>query len=152
MNIFDIIALVIFFLTVIVCTFKGLLKIVSRFGALFVAMIGSKWFGGELGEKYLGDLIGDAANAVGVVILFILLFLVCRIIFSLLAKLITKVLNAKGLDRFLGMLLGIIGGFAGVYLFGFIAEIIISVASLINAEATVITTIESATILQYFMR
>jgi len=62
------------------------------------------------------------------------------------------VLNAKGLDRFLGMLLGIIGGFAGVYLFGFIAEIIISVASLINAEATVITTIESATILQYFMR
>ena len=152
MNIFDIIAIVIFALTVLICTFRGFLKIVARLGALFVAFLLSRMFGGELGVKYLGDLIGDAASAVGVCISFILLFLVCRIIFTLLAKLITKVLAARGFDKFLGMLLGIVGGLAGVYLLGFVAEIIILVATRINADATIISTIEGSTILQYFMK
>ena len=152
MNIFDMIALVVFFLTVIICTFKGLLKIVANFGSLFFALIASKWFGVELGEKYLGDILGDASGPVGVFILFILLFIVCRIIFGLLAKLITKVLKTKGLDRFLGMLLGVLGGLAFVYLLGFAAELIISVVSLVNSEAAIISTIESSVFLECFMK
>jgi uncharacterized membrane protein required for colicin V production len=80
-----------------------------------------------------------------------LLFLVSRIILGLLAKLITKVLKAKGLDRFLGMLLGVFGGLALVYLLGFAAELIIAVVSTIDPQATIISTIESSVILQYFM-
>ena len=50
MNVFDIITLVIFFGTVIVCAFRGFLKIIARIGAFFGAMILSKWFGATVGE------------------------------------------------------------------------------------------------------
>ena len=39
MNIFDIIAIAIFALTVLVCTFRGFLKIVARLGAFFAAFM-----------------------------------------------------------------------------------------------------------------
>ncbi len=151
MNIFDIIALVIFFLTFINCAARGFLKIIARFGALFVAFIVSRWFGGTLGTQLLGDVLGGFASVIGVIVTFILLFFLCRIIFGLVAKMITKALGSGLIDKILGGAVGVIGGFAGIYLLGLVAQIIILVVSMVNSEATIITTIGESQILKHFI-
>ncbi len=151
MNIFDIIALVIFFLFVLICTIRGFLKILARLGSFFAAMILSKVFGGMLGGMLLGDILGDFAPIVGTVAIFVLLFILFRIVFGFIATGITKVLHTKTLDKILGAVIGIAGGLASVYLFALLSELIIVVVSVFNADAQIIETIQSTEILKYFM-
>ena len=154
MNVFDIIAIVIFFLFVLICMFLGLLKILSKWGAFFAAMILSKMFGARIGTILLGDVpvIGSIAHIIGTVLLFIVLFFLCRIILGALAKLITKLLNAKVLDKILGAIVGIAGGLATVFLLAFLCEILVSVVSFFNPDAGIIHMINDTSILKFFMR
>ena len=151
MNIFDIIAIVIFFAFVVICAIRGLMKIIAKWGAFFAAMIISKIFGGMIGTMLLGAVLKGFAPIVGTVLLFIILYIVFRIIFGLLAKIITKVLHAKALDRILGAIVGAVGGLSVVYLFALIAELIVVVVSIFNADAEIINTIQSTSILKFFM-
>lgn len=83
MNVLDIIALVILFVSILICAIRGLLKILAGFGSFAVALIVSRIFGGPLGEKYLGEALGFFAPIFGTIVLFVVLLLVCRIIFFL---------------------------------------------------------------------
>ena len=154
MNIFDIIAIALFELFVIVCTFRGFLKILSKWGAFFAAMIFSKMFGLRAGELIFGEIpvLSSFAKVLGTALLFVVLFLACRIIFGLLAKLITKVLRAGAVDKVLGMLVGIAGGVAAVFLFAFVSELFVSFVSLFNADAEIVHIVNDTSILKYFMR
>ena len=154
MNVFDIIAIALFVLFVIVCTFRGFLKILSKWGAFFAAIILSKMFGPRVGEMLLGDvdIIGSFSHMIGTAILFVVLFLVGRIILGALAKLITKLLNAKVIDKLLGAALGISGGIAAMFLFAFLCDILVLVVSFFNSEAGIIHMINDTSILRFFIR
>ena len=73
MNTLDIIALVIFSLSVVLCAIKGLLKLVTQFGSLCVAFIAARLLGGWLGELIFGESLGGFAVPLGTVICFIIL-------------------------------------------------------------------------------
>ena len=154
MNVFDIIAIALFVLFVIVCTFRGFLKILAKWGSFFAAMIFSKMFGARVGELLFGEIpvLSAFAKALGTALLFVVLFLVGRIILGLLAKLITKVLKAGALDKVLGMLVGIVGGVASVFLLALVSELLVSVVSIFNADAEIVHMVNDASILGYFMR
>lgn len=151
MNIFDIIAIIIFAVFVLVCTVKGFLKILAKCGAFFVAMILSKPIGSYLGEELLGDVLKSFAPILGTVVMFILLYFVCRIIFGLLAKLITKALNTGALDHVLGAIVGVLGGVAAVFLFAFACDVIVAVVSFFNENAQIVTNLGNSEILKYFL-
>ena len=154
MNIFDIIAIVLFALFVIVCAFRGFLKILSKWGAFFAAMIFSKMFGARVGALIFGEIpvLSSFSKVLGTALLFVVLFLACRIIFGLLAKLITKVLKTEAIDKVLGMLVGIAGGVASVFLFAFVLEFFVSLVSIFNTDAEIVHMVNDTSILKYFMR
>ena len=154
MNAFDIIAIALFALFVIVCTFRGFLKIISKWGAFFAAIIFSKMFGERVGDLIFGEIpiLSSFAKALGTALLFVVLFLAGRIIFGLLAKLITKVLKAGAIDKVLGALVGIAGGIAAVFLLAFVSELFVSFVSTFNADAEIVHMVNEASILKYFVR
>ena len=151
MNILDIIAIAIFLVFVVVCAWRGLLKIIARWAAFFAAMILSKVFGGLLGNMLLGDLLGGFASVIGTVVLFVLLYIVCRILFGMLAKTINKVLHTKTLDHVLGGAVGTVGGLSAVFLYALAAELVVAVVSIFNADAGIVNLINTAAILKFFM-
>ncbi len=155
MNGLDILSLAIFAVFVIICAIKGLLGILSKWGSLFAAIIISKLFGGMLGEKLLGDVLGNFAPIVGVALCFVLLYLLLRIILGGVAKLITKVLHVSALDHLLGAVVGAIGGLAIIFLFSLLLEVFITVVSVFNENAEIIANIgnmiEDSSILKYFI-
>ena len=151
MNIFDIIAIIIFAVFVLICTLKGFLKILAKWGAFFAAMLLSKPIGSYLGEAFLGESLKSFAPILGTVVMFILLYFVCRIIFGLLAKLITKVMNTGVLDHILGAVVGVLGGVAAVFLFAFACDVIEVVVSFFNENAEIVTNLGNSEILEYFL-
>lgn len=151
MNGFDIIAIVIFLVFVVVCAIRGFLKILSKWGAFFAAMILSKIFGGMIGEKLLGDALGGFAPIVGTIIMFVILLIVLRILLGIIAKTITKTLHLTTLDRILGAIIGAVGGLASVYLFALVLDLIVAVVSIFNADAEIVQNVQSTAILKYFM-
>ncbi len=151
MNIFDIITLVIFFGSVLICTLQGFLKIISKLGAFFLAMIISKWFGGMLGEWIFGDAIGEFSSVLGVAMLFVVLSLLFRIIFFALNDMIIRLFHTKALDKLLGALAGAVGGFATVYFFAWGVQLFVALVSVINADSYIIPLAHSTRILKYFM-
>lgn len=151
MNVLDIIVLIIFSLSILICAIKGLLKILSGVGSFAVAFIVSKLFGNTLGERFLGEALGSFAGILGTLVLFVALLLLTRIIFFLLAKLITKVLHAKGLDKFLGALVGAVGGVAGIYVLSLALGLVMAVLELVGANTAIPSLVESSMILKYFM-
>ncbi len=155
MNGLDIFSLIIFALFVIICAFKGFLGILSKWGSLFAAIILSKLFGGMLGEKLLGDFLGNFAPIVGTALSFVLLYFLLRIILGALAKLITKILHASALDRILGAIVGAVGGIAVIFLFALLLEVFVTVVAVFNENAEIIANIgsmvEDSLILKYFV-
>ena len=153
MNLFDIIAIAIFVLFVIVCTFSGFLKMLAKWGAFFAAMILSRMFGARVGEYLLGDVdfLSSFSNVIGTAIVFVALFFAGRIILGLLAKIITKASGTGAIDKLLGAVLGVVGGVAAVFLFAFVSEFIVSVVSLFDANANIVHMINDTSILKYFM-
>ena len=156
MNGLDIISIVILILFVVIGAFKGLLKIVSGWGALFAAIFLSKLFGGLLGEKLLGDSFGAFAPVVGTVVCFIILYILLRIIFGSLAKLIKKALQANTLDHILGAVAGAVIGLAVIFVLALLLEVFFAVASVFNPNADVVKSLselaEESFILKYFVR
>ncbi len=151
MNTFDIISIIIFALFIIICAFKGFMKILAKWGAFFVAMACAKPLGSYLGVLLLGNALGSFAPIIGTVLTFILLYIACRIIFGFLAKLITKALNSGAVDHILGAIVGAVGGIATVYLFAFVCEIIMIVVGFFDSGADIIINIQQAEILKYFL-
>lgn len=151
MNTLDIIAIIIFAMFVLICTVRGFLGILSKWGSFFAAMILSKMFGGMVGDMLFVDLLGSFAPIVGTALLFVVLFFVCRIILGALVKLITKVLHAKALDRFFGAILGAVGGVAAIFLFTFVLDVVVAVVSMFNVDANIIHMVNDTSILKYFM-
>ena len=153
MNAFDIIAIAIFVLFVVICAFRGFLKILAKWGAFFAATILSKLFGAKVGLLLLGDvnILSSFSHIIGTVFLFVVLFFVCRIIFGVVAKLITKALGTKAIDKVLGAVLGVVGGLAAVFLFAFVADFIVAIVSVFDADANIVHMINSTSILKYFM-
>ena len=166
MNVFDIITIVIFALFVIICAFKGLLKILSNWGSFFGALIISRIFGAAAGEfllnalsgpisnmesKTLASLILNAIPTLGTVLLFFLVYLVLRLILGGLAKILKKVFDAKPLDHFLGAIVGVFGGIAVIFLFTFLIEIVGSITSALNINSGMLEAMEGSPILNFFM-
>ena len=151
MNIFDIIAIIIFAVFVLICTVKGFMKILAKWGAFFAAMLLSKPIGSYLGEELLGETLKSFAPILGTVVMFILLYFVCRIIFGLLAKLITKALHSSTLDHILGAIVGVVGGVAAVFLFAFACDVTVAIVSFFNENAEIVSSLGSSEILKYFL-
>ena len=153
MNVFDIFAIVIFALFVIICTFRGFLKILSKWGAVFAAIILSKIFGARVGDMLFSEVpvVNSFSNIIGTMLLFVVIFFLCRIILGALAKLITNVLNATAIDKVLGAIIGAIGGTATLFLFAFLSNILVLVVSFFSPEANIINMVNEAYILKYFM-
>lgn len=155
MNGLDILSLIIFALFVIICAFKGLLGILSKWGSLFAAIILSKLFGGMLGTMLLGDVLGNFAPIVGTAVCCVLLYLILRIILGGVAKLITKVLHASAIDHLLGAVVGAVGGLAVIFIFALLLEVFVAVVSVVNENAEIITNlgnmIEDSSILKHFV-
>ena len=166
MNVFDIITIVIFALFVIVCAFKGLLKILSNWGSFFGALIISRIFGVAAGDFLLNALAGPISNmesktlatlilnvipALGTALLFFLVYLVLRLILGALSKILKKVFDAKPLDHFLGAIVGVFGGVAVIFLFTFLVEFVGSITSALNIDSGMLEAIKSSPILNFFM-
>ena len=155
MNGLDILSLAIFAIFVIIGAIKGFLGILSKWGSLFAAIIISRMFGAMIGEKLLGDVLGDFAPIVGTALTFVLLYLLLRIILGALAKLITKALNTGALDHLLGAVVGAVGGIAIVFLFALLLDVFASVVSVFNDNADVLTNlgnmIDDSFILKHFV-
>lgn len=151
MNTLDIIALVIFSVSVLICAIKGFLKLVANFGAICVAFLAARLVGGYLAELLLGSALGGFAVPLGTAVAFVLLLILCRIIFGALAKLITKLTGTKGLDKFLGALVGAVGGIAGIYVVSLVLGVVLAVIGVFEIESELPLVIENSLIFKYFM-
>ena len=152
MNILDIISICIFVIFVGICAWRGLLKIVSKWAALFVAMIISKMLGGTVYFYLFESIFGGFAvgRYVTIVLLFAVSYFVLRLLFGMLAKAITKLLHTKTLDRILGGVVGLVGGFSVLFLFAFVLELILVVLTQFDLGEGLMDAYLTAKIFKFF--
>ncbi len=166
MNLFDIITIAICAMTVLICVWKGFLKIALKTGAIAVSAIVAKFVGPILGERFIPDIFksSDAMSAevadkvnemiatvIGTVLLFIVLFILLRLISGLIAKLVTNVTHTGKIDRVLGAIFGLILGVAFVFLFAEGVKIYASISTLINPDGAILEKIENSLVFKYFV-
>ncbi len=154
MGVFDIISILIFVVSVVVCAYRGLSKIFAKWGAFLVAMIFSRLFGTSLGNLLLGwaDVLSPFSHIIGTVLLFVLLFFVCRVVLDAVAKLIVKLVGTKLLDKLLGALIGIFVGVAAVSLFGFVVNFISVIADIFDAGSDLLHMASDTVVFRYFIK
>ena len=131
MNFFDILAFVLLGIAILVCAFKGFLKIFLKFGAFVIAVLLSKTFGRSVGSMIIPssfDITGgrvsyaDAeainstlASLLGTVLLFIVSYIFLRLIFAVIRRILKKGLNLGVPDKIIGACFGVLVGGAIVY-------------------------------------
>ena len=166
MNPLDIITIVAFALAVLVCVWKGFLKILLKFGAFVVSAIVAKFFGSAIGDMWFSDLIDvssggmtasvlDKVNesistVIGTVVVFVIFYIVLRIIFSLVAKLVKKAPGVTTVDRILGAVFGLVMAFGFMFVFSEIVRIYATVVTYFDAGSALFETIENTLIFKYF--
>ena len=148
MNTFDIIALVIFFAFVLICAWRGLLKIISKWAAFFAAMIIAKMLGAKVGFALFKNI--PLAQYIGMVLLFVVLYIVCRLLFAQLSKAVNKILHTKTLDHILGGVVGVLGGSSVVFLFSFVLELVLVVISQFGFGDGLLHAFNSSKIFKFF--
>ena len=154
MGIFDIVCVLIFVVSVVVCACRGLSKIFAKWGAFFVAMIFSRLFGAGLGNLLLGwaDVLSEFSHIIGTVLLFAVLYFVCRIVLDAVVKLIIKLVGTKLLDKVLGALVGVFVGVAAVSLFGFAVDFISVIADIFDAGSDILHMASDTVVFRYFIK
>ena len=106
MNVFDIITLAIFLISVVIGLWRGFLKTVIKLGAPVIAALGARFFGRPLGDLLLPELIKKRPSSmssgelervneaisslVGTLIVFIALFVILRLLAGLFGNIIVK--------------------------------------------------------------
>ena len=166
MNIFDIITLAVFAIAVIICAWKGFIKIILKLGAVVIAAAVAKFVGPMLGNALIPELISTPpesmnvgtlgtvnetlASVIGTVLLFVVLFILLRIIAGLISKIITKVTHTSALDRILGAVFGFVVAFAFVVIFAKLVEIFATVSAFIDPDTAIFDTIEDTVLFKYF--
>ncbi|MBE6596140.1 MAG: hypothetical protein E7641_00575 [Ruminococcaceae bacterium] len=166
MNVFDIITISICALSVLICVWKGFLKIALKTGAIAIAAIVAKFVGPMLGEKFIPDIFKASgkmsasaadkinetiATVVGTVVLFVVLFILLRLISGLIAKAVTKVTHTGKADRIIGGIFGLILAVAVVFLFAEGVKIYAAIATAIKPDYAIFDTLESSLIFKYFL-
>ena len=166
MNPFDIITLVIFALALVICVWKGFLKILLKLGALISAVILAKMFGSAVGDLWFSGLIKGSDNGmsgavldkineslaiiIGTVIVFVIFYVVLRIIFSVVAKLVKKASGVKVIDRVLGAVIGIVVALGVMFIFTELVRVTATVVTYINPDSAMFATIEDTLVFKYF--
>lgn len=166
MNILDIITLIICAGAVIICAWRGFIKIALKLGAVVIAAVTAKFVGPIIGEKLFSDLIdapdgmgaklagifnSTLSSVIGTVLLFVVLFVVLRIFAGLLSKIITKMTHTTTVDRVLGAVFGLIAAAAFVFLFAEAVQIVATVAAFIDPDTELFTVMEDSFIFKYFL-
>lgn len=147
MNIIDLISIIVFVLFVAICAWRGLLKILSGWGAFFASVIIAKPLASLIGGYVFGRLLGlngSLWSAVLVIALFAVLIFVFRFVFARIAELITKVLHIGALDKILGGLLGFLTGGAVVVLAVSILSIAVSFLTSLGVGSGIISTVNGS--------
>ena len=167
MHILDIITLVAFLGAMVICVWKGFLKIVLKLGALVFAAIIAKIFGKAVGDLWFSGLIktsGEGMTAelleklnasiavvIGTVVAFVIFYIVLRIIFHFVAKLVKKMAGVSTLDRILGAVFGIAMALGFMFVFSEAVRIVATVATYIKPESAMFEIIENTVIFKYFL-
>ena len=167
MNVFDIMTLSVFIVSVVICLWKGFLKTVLKLGAPVLAALGARFFGRPLGELLLPELIekppsgmsaatlerlnGTISSVVGTLLVFIVLFIAFRLLAGLLAKIVKKVTRTSVLDRAAGAVFGLLIGFAVAVVLAEALEIVAAVGTFISPEFSLFEMMEDSMLFKYFI-
>ena len=149
-NVLDIATLAIFVLSLIICIWKGFLKIILKFGALAIAVILARFFGSAIGGTFFSKLDESLATVIGTVIVFVIFYVVLRLIFAVIRKAVTSAQGVGAADRILGAVLGIIIAFSTVFLLAEILRIAVAVASMFDAQPSLLDAIEDTRLFRIF--
>lgn len=167
MNVFDIVTLAVFVVSVIICVWRGFLKTVLKLGAPVLAALGARLLGRSLGKLLLPDLIKKPpsgmsvdslsrvnetiASIVGTVIVFVVLFIVFRLLAGLIAKIVKKVTKTSVLDRVVGAVFGILIAFAIMIVLAEALEIVATIGTFIYSEISLFEMMEDSVLFKYFI-
>ena len=167
MNIFDIIALIVFLVSIVICLWRGFLKTVLKLGAPVLAAICARFLGRPLGGILLPKLIqkppssmsadtlerlnGTISSVVGTIIVFVVLFIAFRLLAGLLAKTVKKITGTSVLDRVLGAVFGLLIGFAAVVLLAETLEIVAMIGTFVYPEFSLLEIMQDSVLFKYFI-
>lgn len=166
MSIFDIITIALFAVSLLVCVWKGFLKILFKFGALVIAAILAKFFGSSVGDIWFSDLIKTSgegmtasvldkvnqslATVIGTVIVFVIFYIVLRIIFAVVAKIVKKAPAISTMDRILGAVFGLVMAFGLTFVFAEVVRVASTVITYIDPASEIFSNIETSMVFKYF--
>ena len=167
MQILDIVTLAVFVLAMVICVWKGFLKILLKLGALVIASVIAKIFGKSVGGLWFSNIIKTSGEGmtgevleklnnsisavIGTVVVFVIFYIVLRIIFHFVSKLVKKMAGVSTVDRILGAVFGIVMALGFMFVFSEIVRIVATVATYINPDSTMFETIENTLIFKYFL-
>ena len=165
MNALDILCLVIISASIVICTLKGLKKIIFKVCAFFLAMLLAKLFGFKVGDLVIPELVKDnklfgsemakkindsIASVVGTIIIFIVSFVILRLIFKIVEFKLGSSMQSIVINRLLGALVGLFAGVAVVLLFTEVVNIIASVSAFVDQGDVFFDAIDNSVIFKFF--
>ena len=167
MNIFDIVVLTVFVISVVICFWKGFLKTVLKLGASFLAALGAGIFGRPVGKLLLPELIkkqpsgmsagalerlnGAISSIAGTLLVFIVLFVIFKLLAGLLAKIAKKITGTSVLDRTLGAVFGLFIAFASTAVLAVVLQIIAAIGTFIYPDFALFELMEDSVLFKYFI-
>ncbi len=165
MNALDILCLVIISASIVICTLKGLKKIIFKVCAFFLAMLLAKLFGFKVGDLVIPELVKDnklfgsemaekiddsIASVVGTIIIFIVSFVILRLIFKIVEFKLGSSMQSIVINRLLGALVGLFAGVAVVLAFTEVVNIIASVSVFVDQGDVFFDAIDNSVIFKFF--
>ncbi len=162
----DVITAVIFAAAIVVCIWKGFLKILLNLGAFIIAAVIARMFGSSIGGLFFSDLINISsdrfgflalenineaiATVIGTVLVFLIFYLVLRIIFAIVSKLVKRADGISAVDRILGAVFGVVMAFGITFVFCELVRITATVVTLIDPNSQIFNVIGDTVIFKYF--
>ena len=164
MTVFDIAALLIAAVFVIIGFWRGFVKSSLRLAALLASFVLARLFGGAVGRMLVPELVksdrlseqtlqkinSSLASVIGTVLVFAVLLIVLRLIARLIAKITVKSFGGKAIDKLLGALLGLVFAVAAIYSLAFVVDLVAIALSLIAPSVDIYSLIENSVIFKYF--
>ncbi len=161
MNILDFICIAIMGASIVICSIKGLKKLVFKVSAFIIATIMAKLLGNKFGNLLLSKVIDFDVGALsdkfndtiisvlGTLIVFLLLFIILKMLFRIVEGKMERSIQSIIVDRLLGALTGLFIGVAFVFVFTEIVYMILTAVSVIRRDTEAISFIDNTIIFKF---
>ena len=142
MNVVDYISLAVIAFSTIICTIKGLRRMIFKVCSILIAVVISRFFGDWILDKI--DIRID--HTLGLIAVFFAVYIIFRLIFKLIEVRLDSNVGSVFIDRLLGAIIGLLIGLALIYMLYEVVDEVYSIVSYFGKEEEFYELVDGAVI------